>query len=448
MSTTWDLARRLIDAAIKAGAAIGSILTTALQQGYLVFRRVLKAVFSVTGPIGASLDWLLTQAEDVAGLAWRTAIEVLVSVGRRVGEALDWAFAKGIAALQKVVAAIEQIGMVVADVIAWAVRAGDAALEFVGEALVKAGHTVEGVLLWVERSGIPAIAAAVRGMLKAGATVVELLAWAAQRSVQVVVATATALIEAGATIADLLLATVASPTDAFKNVVSALDQLGKTMKELFDVAVAQPTEDLVRKLVDTFRQLGKTAIEVLAAALEAGGAVVTLAFALILEWFPGQYRPLTATERVDAERVFGNSIPLDDVRLSVKSLAVDFVEWVNGGRAITTMKLINFASWDTLDTDTLIHELTHVWQGVVDGPVYMVQALEAQLVGEGYNYGYANDITGAGGEDDLTAANGNFNAFNREQQAQIIMHFWHRKFDEAPPLDTSDWQPYADVVYA
>ncbi len=35
-----------------------------------------------------------------------------------------------------------------------------------------------------------------------------------------------------------------------------------------------------------------------------------------------------------------------------------------------------------------------------------------------------------------------------EQQAQIVMHYWRRKFGEVPALDTTAWQPYADVVHA
>jgi hypothetical protein len=245
-----------------------------------------------------------------------------------------------------------------------------------------------------------------------------------------------------------MLATIARPGDAFKNLVAALDQIGRTMTELLQAAIVQPSEDMYRKVIDSLHQLGKTALEVIIAAAEAGAAALTLAFAILLDWFPGEYRPLTATERADAEAVFGASIPLDEVRLSVKSFAVDFIEWVNGGRAITTMRLINFASWDTLTPDTLIHELTHVWQGVVDGPVYMVQALEAQLVGEGYNYGYTDGTTGDGGQDDLVAAGGDLEHFNREQQAQIVMHYWHRKFASTPALETTEWQPYADVVHA
>ena len=136
--------------------------------------------------------------------------------------------------------------------------------------------------------------------------------------------------------------------------------------------------------------------------------------------------------------------------MAVMSLPVDLIEWLNDGRAITTMRLINFASWDTLSPDTLIHELTHVWQGVVDGPVYMVQALEAQLIGEGYNYGYTDSVTGEGGQAALVGAGGNLSAFNREQQAQIVMHYWVRRYGQGanPPLPYVEWQPYADVVHA
>ena len=59
--------------------------------------------------------------------------------------------------------------------------------------------------------------------------------------------------------------------------------------------------------------------------------------------------------------------------------------YVNGQRPFTTMYVINFASWATVEMHDLIHELTHVWQGVQDGPIYMIQAIEAQLGKEGYS---------------------------------------------------------------
>ena len=144
--------------------------------------------------------------------------------------------------------------------------------------------------------------------------------------------------------------------------------------------------------------------------------------------------------------MFGNSIDLDKVRLAVMSLPVDLIQLVNNERPFTTMYLINFASWNKLSPETLIHEMTHVWQGVTAGPIYMVEAIESQLSSEGYNYGYDDSTTGEGGQPELAAAGGNFNAFNREQQAQIVMHYYTRRYLQN--LDYAAWQPYANAVHA
>jgi hypothetical protein len=93
-----------------------------------------------------------------------------------------------------------------------------------------------------------------------------------------------------------------------------------------------------------------------------------------------------------------------------------------------------------------MHELTHVWQGVVAGPVYMVEALEAQASAESYNYGYDNADTGEGAQPELAAAGGDLGQFNREQQAMIIEHYYVRRFEKNLPF--AEWQPYADVVHA
>lgn len=87
--------------------------------------------------------------------------------------------------------------------------------------------------------------------------------------------------------------------------------------------------------------------------------------------------------------MFGKSIPLGEVEIAAMSPPVDLIEWVNGHRPFTTMFLINFASWADVPINTLMHEMTHVWQGLVTGPIYMVQALEAQLRqgAAAYNYG-------------------------------------------------------------
>ncbi|MBA3524213.1 MAG: hypothetical protein H0T85_06615, partial [Geodermatophilaceae bacterium] len=118
---------------------------------------------------------------------------------------------------------------------------------------------------------------------------------------------------------------------------------------------------------------------------------------------------------------------------------------------------------------TMIHELTHVWQFEFTGPFYMAEAIHAQVLGDGYNYGYTTaatntkitvdyagtelelptgKTTGEGGQAALLAAAGDFEAFNREQQGQILMHWFVRKNLMQPPADHAPWQPYVDVVLA
>ena len=107
---------------------------------------------------------------------------------------------------------------------------------------------------------------------------------------------------------------------------------------------------------------------------------------------------MSATEHTETQKVFGVAVPLDEVRVAAMSPPVDLIEWINGQRPFTTMFLINFASWADVKIETLMHEMTHVWQGIQTGPMYMVQAIEAQMSSEGYNYGYTDADTGEGAQ--------------------------------------------------
>ncbi len=97
------------------------------------------------------------------------------------------------------------------------------------------------------------------------------------------------------------------------------------------------------------------------------------------------------------------------------------------------------------------------------------QATGAGVGGDAYNYGYdetAASVTvktdfgtgtesmnggravGEGGQNELNAAAGDFDSFNPEQQAQIVMHYYARTMLVQPALDAAAWQPYIDVVRA
>ena len=279
-------------------------------------------------------------------------------------------------------------------VIDWAVAAGDRALQIVGEVLTKAGSTVDAILLWVGHTAVDKWHAIVNGMLSAGAAVVDFVAWMADRGVQVIKAVTAELIAFGTSIATLVADMIVHPGNALRDLMQALDELGHTLKDLVAVAIVQPTEDLARRALQALKDIGKSAVDILQAAIELPLSQIALLVAILLDWFPGTYRPLTAAERAEAAGVFGKSIDLDKVKIAVKSLPVDFIEKLNGTRIFTTMYLLNFASWDKVTLDTLIDEMTDVWQGLQEGPVYMIEALEAQLIGQGYNYGYNEDFDG------------------------------------------------------
>jgi hypothetical protein len=101
----------------------------------------------------------------------------------------------------------------------------------------------------------------------------------------------------------------------------------------------------------------------------------------------------------------------------------------------------------------------------------MVEAIHAQMTPPGYNYGYdettnpitlvidfdnhtkvfviEGEVTGKGAEQRLKDANGDFDQFNKEQQAQIIMHYFVRRYLlNLPQSDYAPWQTYANIVHS
>jgi len=458
VASSIDLAEALIAAAVQAGEAVANVFATALAQGMEVLQRALHGVFKHLGPLGAALDWIMTQAVNVSNLAWKTVVDALDVAGKGVHQILDWAKAKSNQALGLVAAALSGAGKVLSQILDWVKTAGDAAISLVSGALFKAGQTINDILVWVEKDALGSLQKFVKALLDAGAAVADLLIWATSRTVQIVADVVTELLAAGSTMVQLVADTLVHPGDALKNLLAAFGTLGKTLKDMLNSIIVQPAKDAAQQGLTALKALGKSALDVLKAAAEIGESALGVVFTLILEWFPGSYRPLSPVEAAAGTNIFGKSVPLDQVRLAVMSIPVDVIEWIEQkatgqpGRAFTTMTLINFPSWEKLSTDTVVHELTHVWQNFQVGPIYMVEALEAQFSKQGYNYGWSNTangpVNGEGAQQALINAKGNFNSFNREQEAMIIQHYWMRRFGPAATrAEYTEWQPYADIVH-
>jgi hypothetical protein len=167
-------------------------------------------------------------------------------------------------------------------------------------------------------------------------------------------------------------------------------------------------------------------------------------------------RSVTAFEQSEAKLVFGTSIDFARVMIIEDASWPDSVARVAaqlsgsqppshnaitlGNRMYFPLELRTnkqpFDSGAVSDMAWLVHELTHVWQYQHRGPVYLLQAVWAQITlgPEAYSYGWEQGLRQAQLEGKSLAD------FNREQQGEIARHFYFRSRNDQ---DTSAWEPFA-----
>jgi hypothetical protein len=374
-----------------------------------------------------------------ANVLWTEALAGIRAAGRAMAEALEWARQQSMAVLEIVVGAMKAIGEAIDEALEWAKGVAGFAWDVFAGIVHRVKYSVEYVLSYLHDDFLPGLRGFVVGLLKLGFQLTELVAWTVGRTAQALVEVVAAVFEAGVVFRDFIAATAAHPEDVLENLMAAAKAYGKTLKEMVSAAIEQALEDMKKRTVDALRELGYTALEVLNAAAEIGGGALATVFTILLQWF-GEYRSLTPEEKADAANVFGRSVDLDKVHVAVLSLPVDLIQKVNSERPFTTMYLLNFASWAEVTRETLIHEITHVWQGLIAGPIYMLEALHAQFFGEGYDYGGVTGLENAGGD---------FSKFNREQQAAIVEDYFKLRFVQAlPENDYKLHLQYAQTVFA
>ena len=459
----YDSVVKFVAAAMRAGVAVLELVGEVVGSTYWAFRRIVNGIIAATGPVGAILDAVLGVVEDFVGDGWRATLNALRFAGAQLVEVLDWTRGQAIAVLQQVLQAWEDIGEALIDVYRWAkdvaVATGDLVFEVIGRATFALRNSVTYVLGYLENDFLAGVEAFVGGLLDAGYAITDLVSRVVTHSIQVVGAAFKGALAIGVTLAELLLEVVADPANIVEHVMRALDEMEQSVADVMravNSAIAELADDIIVALVAV-----GTAMEVLVGAIwEVGGGLIGVALAAILSTI-ASYRPLTASERANAVLMFADSIDLTDVYISQDDLVNDLIFWVQDGfsedpnsRAFVTFNLINFDVDDGITDATLIHELTHVWQATNNGPLYLVEAIHAQLeeaLGgpDAYNYGYTNSSNGNGADAALDAAQGDFGVFNPEQQANIVKHYYVRRYEEnRPQADWSSWQPYIDVVQA
>jgi hypothetical protein len=402
-----------------AAGAVGDAVSTVVDA-------VVSAGKSVAEAIGSAASWTLEKTTDL--------VRALIRAGKTVGEILTAALQKSV--LGKYVRALLAAGRALSEILVWAAVRTAAVVRDVVAAVLAAGRSVANVVLWAAGQTLAIATRLVRALLDAGRRMAEIVTAALRMTGAVLRRLIAAIYQAGRDLASILIAAARCAASVIRTVFEGLFMVGATLA----MAVASICRDVAagfrRGLFEGLIALGYALLDLLKAAAVAGVSVLALAFAVALE-ICGGHRALTPDERREARRIFGWSIDLDRVKIAVASLPADLINWLNGQRTFTTMYVINFASWDHVVTHTLIHELTHVWQATVAGPVYMVEALHSQFFGRGY------EVTDA----DLAAANGDITKLEREQQAVVVERYWIAKFGGGLATDVAKYEPLAQDVF-
>lgn len=440
-------------------------------------RAFMKDYVETDGDLGAVADWL-----DEAGAILRVAQGEGVPVDGFLDDAWN-AVKKGAkaaagavsSAVSAVIDGIETAGKSLVDILGAAARWTADRVGNLVRSLIEAGKKVADILAAAGRYGIEMVRGAVTGILAAGKALADIVSWAAASAFTIAAAAIDAALDFGRTVAQVMAEACKLVAAKLKVVVRAIIASGRkaaailatvagrtlsivrtVLEGLFAAAVnlAEIVAGVCRNVAEQFRKgfiegliaLGKGVAEIFKAALASGLGIAALAFAAILEALGG-HRGLLPTELAEARKVFGWSIDLDRVKVANASYAADFIQAVNGGRPFTTMYVLNFSSKSDFKPNgelksfgTLIHELTHVWQAVQAGPIYMIEALEQQLRKGSAAYRYTDA--------ELAAHGGDLLKFGREAQAQIIEDYYVSRYLNGNPR--SAWEkylPYAGKVY-
>lgn len=474
----YAAAANAVRALLKLGFTVADLLIEAVDQTYWAFRRVVYGILDALGPVGDVLEFVLDQVASVTDELWKKALQAIRYAKKTLSEVIDWAIEKSIDVVEAVVRAWEEAGEALIDLYRYLADKAIDIWEQLGEITMRIGNSVHYVLEFLKEDLIPGIFKFVKGVLRIGFAVASLIAWAIEQSVEIIGEVLKAALEIGATLGTLIAETIAHPHEALQNFLKAADSIGKTLKDVYRAVIVETAEEFLEEVTLALKEIGNSIVDMLEAVYEIAGGALGTVISVLLNTL-GTYRPMTANEKSDARKVFKDKLDYSTIYLAEESVTNDIIfgiqDFFTGNpdsRAFVTFSLINFDVDEGIERHTLIHELTHVWQAEYTGPFYLVEAAEAQMLGAGYDYGYDPDddadmvslpvdyagtksnfyrgrVTGEGAQTELQNANGDLEKFNREQQAQIVMHYFVRKeLLGMAEIDYADWQPYIDYIRA
>ena len=385
----------------RAKAEIRSLLCTAFKQSRMNLvlvhgiaelkktdaRAYMKEYFVQVDDMRPILQWLEIAGETLRNQEPRfeTDKKAVKAVGDFIEDAVDVAGDLVATVVDSVKSAGKSVAKALRDTIKWSMKQ----VSNLVHSLIEAGEELGNILQAAMKLGLSTLKKYVKAVIDATRSVVDIVSWAARQTVHTIVT----------------------------------------------ICVEIPAH-MIKDFFKGIMQAGKSALKILKVAFKLSVTVLALALTAFLDIWGG-HRQLTAEERKEARKVFGWSIDLDQIKVAVASIPADIITWLNGSRPFTTMYIINFASWTKITMGTIMHELTHVWQGVVDGPVYMVEALESQLFGKEYRVSAK----------DLVNARGDIGNLEPEQQAVVVERYWRSRYNNDQRWRWQAYEPLARQVY-
>lgn len=425
-SWTVEQVTDLVSGLIEATKTVADILVAAASLAMSVFQKYVKGLVLAGQSMGQIIQW----AKD-ATLNFHV-VKTLFELGKAIKDIINWTSISMIkSVIRSMIWAGKAVWKLVQDIHLYA----SAVLNKIIRSLIELGKTVNEIMIGIHHLGEKTIMNIVSAVIKAGGTVAEIINSAITLTTDTLKRVVHATYKVVKKVGEILVNVVTSTPSIIRTVLQALFAVGVTLTRAIVAITQEIGQEFQRGFFEGLLALGKVPLQILKAALKAGLAILGLAFAVFLEMWGG-HRELTPEEIREARRVFGWSIELSRVKIAVASIPADVINWLNGERPFTTMYIINFSSRSTVDMGTLIHELTHVWQAVTSGPIYMSEALHSQYYGRGYA------VTDA----DIANARGRLSNLEIEQQATVVERYWRGRWG-GESIVWKKYQPLAGDVY-
>lgn len=424
---------KFVQAIIEAGRKAIDVLNWAVNQ----IESTLKTVLTKLEALLRSFTSLLFEIAKLAATKLASVVKALLAAGKKVLDFVSRLDRIAMDVARRIVQEIKKLGKTVKEIMTAVINKSRYISRIVIDALRSLGTSIFNILKEVVNRTIaeltPLFGALKDLMVSLGAVLNELVKFAAVQLRKLM----SALRLIWIAVQEVLEAIAMKTASVIKTLLTALlgtaIHLSQVVGTILQNVRAAFREGLIQGLI----AIGKSAVTLMIEAVKISASAAAVLFGIILDIF-GSHRGLTATERAEAEKIFGVSIDLDRVKITDASLAADFIMWVNKNRPFVTMYVINYKSGGELRMDELIHELTHIWQAENSGGVYMIEALHSQFFGKGYNLSEA----------DIRNANGDLKKLEREQQAVLVQEYWKGEFGGFRPRFPLDLiRPLAKQVY-